>query len=261
MLTTKQDIQHKKTTYKNYLSEYKWKVTSKPPADKPMYVDLKNLCFCVAMEYIRRKNEPVEYIHDFIKNKHERNISMEIVSKIEKLSSMYDIKIVLDKKDIHKNSKVDFSSLHVFNLESYKLFCSEINNYLKDVNLISSIPIKNKTIYVDENYLDDTNIYLSTVSGTVYSTNLDILLFGKDSMYKYEDDVWYIKTRNELAEYMGNDMIHSAMILGCSHCEGIPKIKRAKVLNDPNKKELAKKMLVEQGKESFLNYAMEKMNF
>lgn len=264
MLTANQDMQHKKTTYKNYLSEFKWKVTSKSPSDIPMYIDIKNLCFCVTMEYIKRKNEPIEYIHNFIKHKHEENISMEVISKIKKLSNIYDVKMVLDKKNGHKDNKVDFSSLQVFKLESYRLFCSKINNYLKDPNLIIPFIISslnNEIIYVDENHLNDTNIFLSTVPGTVYSTNLDILLFGKDSIYKQTEDVWYVKTRDELTEYMGNNMIYSAMILGCSYCEGVPRIKRAKVLNDPNKKELAKKMLIEQGKNIFLEYAKEKLNF
>lgn len=219
MLSTSNSVEKKSDITTYMTSKVKWKEVSVPNGNV-IVVDIDAIAIQSSLLYIQEQKFALDFVYDFFTECH-----------IDKIFSIY--RIALDNIKIMFNNVILVSSLHSENsynkpklgsltYEGIVELKKNIHTYIikgPDVYRILKEKTREKIIVPTEEHLLDKSLLLASLKSDVLITyDPHVFMFGKNKVYKYYENKWFIKTKNDFNDAMNlgniNDFSYSCLLLG-----------------------------------------------
>jgi hypothetical protein len=243
----------KKVDYKQSFTSIKWMPRKPPSMGTVILVDIQNLFFMKTLEYMNKTMDKITYVHDYITDIYIDTITQSVSNVIKELSKKYFVNVIGINKN-HGHHKLSLKSLNPLDINSYTYFLKEINKVI----LHTTFDVEKLTdIIPDESVLNDPDLKIASMKGLALTTDLNILLYGKEEIVKYENGKWYCKYRENMKSILqkpNDSLLYTCILLGCSYAHAKKIDKKKDILNNPHKFDSVCKMLESQSQIQFLEY-------
>lgn len=222
------------------------------------------------IKYIKEDIHPIVYVHNFITDKYLDCIAENVISDIRLLRKGYDLKLLYKHEDFTyelTDVPVDLSKFKISITDKTKPSMSKLDltsegfvSYIKDINK----DIVNKcNLYSDIRCnLPSSTERVKDVSGNVYSTDVDMLVFNNVIILKYTENQMYSKERDILKRnivvYPEDSLLLTCVLLGTTYAHAPKDASKKSILHCKNKLEKVKEMLKDYP--VFLEYVLYKYN-
>jgi hypothetical protein len=232
------DNVYKKVTYKNSCTDVKWKIGK--ISSLSIWVDIDNLCFMGALQYIKQNISPLKYIANYVRGSYLNYISDYVKNTIQMLQSEYKVMIVSTLPDL-TYSVNDVSDFSMFNLPNDvdSVDLSELNVFSDDSYISFIKHINNDIIHRRYNIKLPLTTIIKDLNGIVYSTNLDMLVFNDVTIVKFDNGKWYHKCRNDIRNAIianpYDSLVLTCVLLGTSYKHALKTTTKKSILKDTNK--------------------------